>query len=274
MPFVRRLLALCAILALAGCSSGTGFSAPVFSSTPTSTPTPTPAASPKPAPTGPTNVTLPHGRSYVLANPAPGEPRPLLIVLHSYQGTWERLDKAASILERAKAEGYVVAFAQGVDQSWNAGGCCGTAKQRKLDDVGYLVQLAHDARKRTELGDVYLLGFSAGDMMAIRALCARPAVFRAAAGAAGNLVASCHSKTPIRYLHLHGRADNIVPFDGGRVDWLGTTFAPIRDLPKRIKHQAKGSTVKLVTHDCGHVWPTLEACGTDGLGLALDFFTR
>lgn len=266
MPFVRRLLAVCAILALAGCSSGTSFSAPVFSASPT------PSTTPKPTPTGPTKVTLPHGRSYVLANPAPG--KPLIIVLHPYQGSWERLDKAAGIRTRASAEGYVVAFAEGVDQSWNAGGCCGTAKQRKLDDVGYLVQLAQDARRRTNVGDVYLLGFSAGDMMAIRALCARPDVFEAAAGAAGNLVASCHSNTPIRYLHLHGRADNIVPFEGGRVDWLGTTFAPVRDLPKRIKQQAKGSTVRLVTHDCGHVWPTLATCGTDGLGLALDFFAR
>lgn len=272
MPFVRRLLALCAILALAGCSSGTSFSAPVFTDSPT--PSPTPSATPSPTPTGPTYVTLPHDRTYVLANPTPGKSHPLLVVLHPYQGSWERLDQAASILERAKAEGYVVAFAQGVEQSWNAGSCCGAAQQRKLDDVGYLVQLTHDARKRTQIGDVYLLGFSAGDMMAIRALCARPDVFRAAAGAAGNLVTGCPSTQPIRYLHLHGRADNIVPFEGGRVDWLGTTFAPIRDLPKRIKRQAKGSTVKLVTHDCGHVWPALETCGTDGLGLALDFFAR
>jgi poly(3-hydroxybutyrate) depolymerase len=273
VPIVRRLLAVCALLALTGCAAGTSFSAPIATPAPAPTPTIT-TPTPKPVPTGPATVGLPDGRTYVLANPASTRPRPLLIVLHGYQGTWDRLDKAARIVGRASAEGYAVAFALGVDESWNAGGCCGTAKQRNVDDIGYLVQLAADAKRRFDLADVYLLGFSAGDMMAIRALCARPDVFAAAAGAAGNLVSTCTSDRPIRYLHLHGRADNIVPFEGGRVDWLGATFAPVRDLPSRIKRQAKGSTVRLITHDCGHVWPTLTTCGTDGLGLALDFFAR
>ncbi len=268
MPIVRRLLAACVLLALTSCTPGTGITAPVFTTAPTKSATPTPS----PSPTGPTTVELRNDRAYVLASPA--KARKLVVVLHPYQGTWQRLDQAAGIRSRAEAEGYAVAFAEGVEQSWNAGACCGTAKTRNVDDVGYLVDLANDARRRLGVKDVYLLGFSAGDMMAIRALCARPDVFAAAAGAAGNLVTTCRSATPIRYLHLHGKADNIVPYEGGRVAWLGTTFAPIRDLPRRLRSQAKGSTVQLVTHDCGHVWPTLQACGTDGLGLALDFFAR
>lgn len=246
---------------------------------------PLPGAEPSPPtpsgmPLGPEEVRLPSGRVYVLpdqAPPRPGVSRPLLIVLHSFGGTWQRLRAAGRFEERAARLGFVVAYGIGADRSWNAGSCCGWSQSRDADDVGYLVSVAADVRRRTPDVDprrIYLTGFSNGAMMTLRALCERPRAFAAGVGVAGQLVGRCEGGAPIHYLEIHGTVDAVVPYAGGRVGWLGVTFPPVSRLSQRVKAKAPGSVVEVRTHPCGHVWPTRDECGLDAAEVGWGFLSR
>ena len=246
----------------------------------------------------PAVVRLTNGRVYLLArdlpvapgspdasNPpdapdggAPGGARPetraVLVVLHSFGGTWRTLERAAALQRRARAEGLVLAYGIGRNRSWNAGSCCGWAQSHEVDDLSYLAELVADIRRRVPDADprrVYLTGFSNGAMMTLRALCARPDVFAAGFGVAGQLVGRCAARVPVHYLAIHGTADDVVPYDGGRVDWLGLTFPPVGQLPDRIGTNAPGSVVEIRRHPCGHVWATVEPCGIDASAAGLRF---
>jgi poly(3-hydroxybutyrate) depolymerase len=283
---VVMVAALSAFAALAGCGSA----ADVRTSGPArdTTVSPTAAAATEGATSarhGPHHrqsgtIRLVGGRHYVLPEqdpPPPGTLRPLVIVLHSFGGTWMRLERVARFQERARAHGLVVAYAIGRERSWNAGRCCGWAESHQVDDVAYLVDLVADLRVRMPGIDqrrIYLAGFSNGAMMTLRALCERPDVFAAGAGVAGALVSHCQAATPIHYLAVHGTADEVVPHHGGTIDWLGVTFRPVRELPVRIRRQAQGSVVEVRTHRCGHVWPTVRECGVDAAGVGLAFVRR
>jgi polyhydroxybutyrate depolymerase len=159
-------------------------------------------------------------------------------------GNWSRY---------ADTHGFLVAFGQGERASWNAGSCCGTAQHTHVDDVDYLVAAVADAARRwpVDRSRVYVVGFSAGDMMAMRAECERPDVFAAASGVAGGLVMRCPaSRAQIRIQHLHGMHDvDAVPFGGGVSSVVGL--------------------------DCGHVWPKVtNACGVDGTDLIWQWVSR
>ena len=45
------------------------------------------------------------------------------------------LDKLSSLADDL---GFALVVPAGVDRSWNAGPCCGTAMDRQLDDVGFV----------------------------------------------------------------------------------------------------------------------------------------
>jgi predicted esterase len=225
-------------------------------------------------------IRLDDGRHYVLPRqdpPRPGTLRPLVVVLHSFGGTWTRLERVARFQERSRDQGFVLAYGVGRERSWNAGRCCGWAASHRVDDVGYLVDVVADLRHRLPGIDhrrVYVTGFSNGAMMTLRALCERPDVFAAGTGVAGALVSRCQGGAPIHYLAVHGTADDVVPYRGGTVGWLGLTFRPVLELPVRIRRQAPGSVVELRTHRCGHVWPTAQECGVDAAGVGLAFVRR
>src|SRR5262249_62299674 len=66
--------------------------------------------------------------------------------------------------EKSNAVGFIVAWPQGVGNSWNAFGCCGTADSQNIDDpaflravVGRISQLGSIDPKR-----VYITGLSNG----------------------------------------------------------------------------------------------------------------
>ena len=64
---------------------------------------------------------------------------------------------------------------------------------------------------------VYAAGFSKGGMFAYTVACRMPGVFAAVASVSGPMVATaCTPASPLSVLHIHGTADQNVPFVGGR----------------------------------------------------------
>jgi poly(3-hydroxybutyrate) depolymerase len=221
------------------------------------------------------------GRVYVVHQPPSRLARsrpPLVVVLHGLHNNWQQAEFAGGWAPYADANGFLVAYGVGVSGSWNAGSCCGAAHRTGSDDVGYLVDLVTDLAGRYPIDRtrVYVVGFSDGDMMAIRAECERPDVFAAAGGSSGALASPCRAPAgEIRVRHLHGRYDTTVPYRGGYSYYTRTRFPAARALPRLLATGGGHPVVSLVTLNCGHAWPRLDnACRADGTDLIWRWMSR
>jgi polyhydroxybutyrate depolymerase len=145
-----------------------------------------------------------------------GPGAPLVVVLHGAGGSaadvaanlgWDRL---------ADREGLVVAYPDGLAHTWNAGACCGAARDRRVDDIGFLDALVTAVHDADGTGPVYAVGFSNGAMMAYAWACARPGALAGIGPVAGALVTDCATPAPLTVVAVHGTDDERVPFTGGR----------------------------------------------------------
>jgi polyhydroxybutyrate depolymerase len=226
-------------------------------------------------------IRLGGGREYAVHLPPPrlAQSRPpLVVVLHGLHNSWRQAERAGGWARYADANGFLVGYGIGVDGSWNAGACCGAAYRTDTDDVGYLVSLVADLAYRypVDRTRVYVVGFSDGDMMAIRAECDRPEVFAAAGGSSGALVSPCWAPDgQIRVRHLHGRYDTVVPYRGGYSHYTRTRFPATAALPRLLAADGAHPVVSMVTLNCGHVWPRRSnACRANGTDLIWRWVSR
>jgi len=164
---------------------------------------------------------------------------PLVLALHGGGGHAEFMadDTRYGLGRTAEREGFVVAFPNGYSRwpggrlaTWNAGGCCGDARDRAVDDVGFAraVVAAVRARVRIDTARVFATGMSNGGMMSHRLACEAADVFRAVAAVAGTdatepagagvrarQAGACQPARPVSVLHVHARNDTHVLFEGG-----------------------------------------------------------
>ena len=227
-------------------------------------------------------------------------PVPLLMVLHGLYLEPGEAETTSGLDHVADAEGVAVAYPLGIDNSWNAGTCCGTSSQNGVDDVGFLAHVVDvvNELQAIDRDRVYLAGFSNGGMMALRAVCARPDVFAAAASVSGTLQSGCLSGSPSSALLVNGMRDTTVPYAGERYSaFLRTALTPVptaaftlgrhagcitsrREARARFTVQefrgcAPGSRVSVVTVPrMGHRWPTQEVDGLDGQALVWEFLSH
>jgi polyhydroxybutyrate depolymerase len=155
-------------------------------------------------------------------------PAPLVLAFHGGGGHAEHMAENYGLTQKADEAGFVVAFPNGYSKlpgamsgkfaTWNAGGCCGDARDRGSDDVGFAraVVTAVQARFKTDPARVFATGMSNGGMMSHRLACEAADVFRAVAAVAGtDATASCTPSRPISVLHIHAQDDSHVLFTGG-----------------------------------------------------------
>lgn len=161
-------------------------------------------------------------REYLLLDGRRGQgPAPLVIVLHGGGGSprtimprWEA---------QARTRGLVIAAPKGIGRNgrsgtWNAGGCCGEAQARGVDDVGFIAAVIDDVAKRTAIDPrrIYVTGFSNGGMLTHRVAAALGNRIAAAAVVSGALFGNeAVPRAPVPMLIMHGEQDPVVGFDGG-----------------------------------------------------------
>jgi polyhydroxybutyrate depolymerase len=162
-----------------------------------------------------------------VADRAPGERRPLLVYLHGLGGSGA--ESLANPALRALAErGRMVLVAPdgNVDREgrrfWNAGGACCNLDGKAVNDVARLEALIAHWLERPEIDParVYIIGFSNGGFMAHRLACFmddRLAAVVSIGGAGRARDEACAPATPIAVAEVHGDADPIVRYQGGRV---------------------------------------------------------
>ena len=233
-------------------------------------------------------------RVHVPASYAPGKPVPLVFALHGGGGNmdYQANDAYYGQIAQSEKDGYVAVFPNGFSRlpggklaTWNAGNCCGAARDKGIDDVGYLREIVRRLKTalNVDASRVYANGMSNGGMMAYRLACDAPDVFRAVASVAGtDNTASCAPTKAVSVLHIHARDDEMVLFNGGagRDRSAVTDFVAVPDSvakwvqlngcsvsPKRVLETSgaycdsyspcrDGAEVKLcVTETGGHSWP-------------------
>ncbi len=236
--------------------------------------------------------------------PANGAPRPLLLVFHGYGTTAGEQEKRSGMNDAAAARGFVTVHPSGAWQSWNAGGCCGRAQARHVDDVGFVDVLLTRLGQRINVDPrrVFLLGMSNGGFLAYRLGCERAQQFAAMVVVAGlNVTRDCSPSRPVPLLHLHGTKDPLVPYQGRPISGFMRVRDSVHNWPGRAECPATwtvlstaGDTACELLPACnggaeatlctiaqgGHNWPGEE--DEPGLGhvshdisatqMALDFF--
>lgn len=151
---------------------------------------------------------------------------PMVLSLHggggnmSYQAT-ENYYHLISTSERA---GFIAVFPNGYSRfpngklaTWNAGICCGNARDKDIHDVGFIKQVISDMKARANIDAkrIYANGMSNGGMMSYRLACELAdsmAAIASVAGTDGTL--QCNPSRPISILHIHALDDDHVLFNG------------------------------------------------------------
>ena len=219
-------------------------------------------------------------RTYVPANLTSAAPAPLVVVLHGGFGSAKQAESSYGWDAEADAHGFVVAYPNGTNRSWNAGTCCGPPEKGNVDDVGFIKQVVSDVGHAVAIDPkrTFVTGMSNGAMMTERLAC-ETKLFAAAASVAGAQMVRCTDPQPISMLHVHGLVDHHVPFDGSAGSGIAKVMShtPVQktiDAWRRVDDCAEptvtksgvvtrstatcpeGRAVELITiADAGHQWP-------------------
>lgn len=178
---------------------------------------------------------------------------PLVVAMHGGGGgaIFQADDSKYGLITKSEQAGFIAVFPNGVSEAgngllatWNAGKCCGKARDEQVDDVGFLRALVADIGKRANVAPrrVYAIGMSNGAMMAYRLACEAGDVFRAIMAVSGtDNTVTCAPRRPVPILHIHAHDDPLVLFDGGAGDKLrfGDAITDFVSVPATVARWVK-----------------------------------
>lgn len=174
---------------------------------------------------GETTKTMMYGgaaRQYIVHVPPMYEGNtlvPLVIDMHGW--TYSALDQASSSgwREKSDAEGFIVVYPSGLDESWNGGSlCCGASQANGVDDEGFIVAIVKQLSREACIDSqrVYATGLSNGGAVSFLLGCREAEVFAAIAPVSmGNGTQPCAPARPISVIMYRGLNDDLVPYGGG-----------------------------------------------------------
>lgn len=212
----RRVAVVLVLLVLAACGGGGE----------TSSDSPGPAVTHRRLDVGGTDRTF---RLYTPPDSEDAGPVPLVLALHGSGNTAESLVDASELDAAADAGRFIVAYPQAVGISWNGGFCCTGGRGDPAADIRFLDQVVSDviATRRIDESRIYAVGFSAGGIMAYRLACDLAGRFAGVGAIAATMVLDeCRPSRPVSVIAIHGTADDVVPYGGGRIDGGATKPAP------------------------------------------------
>lgn len=224
-------------------------------------------------------------------------PTPVVLAFHGGGGNMAlQAGPSYDIVGKSDPAGFVAVFPNGYSPlpggklaTWNAGNCCGGARDRAVDDVGFVRAVLAQLKQKVNVDTqrIFATGMSNGAMLSHRLACEMADVFRAVAPVAGtDGTLQCAPSRPISILQIHASDDDHVLFNGGAgaaafpdktrvADFLSvpetmarwvrrnrcsTTTQRVLDVPgaycETHTQCADGVQVQLcVTNSGGHSWP-------------------
>jgi len=222
------------------------------------------------------------------------DPAPLVFVFHPWLGTATNMRRISSFDDKADEEQFIAVFPQGIGNSWNAGGCCGTAQQDNVDDIGFVVKMLDEIGQNHNIDTtrVYATGFSNGGMLSHRIGAELSDRFAAVAAVAGARVTfNGGPSRPISVLHINAVDDprSTMTLTNRAVNWwinadscsASTTQELNQGAYCDVYPCADGAELRLcVTQDGGHSWPMgwslqyTPSTAFDATDMIWDFFTQ
>ena len=155
-------------------------------------------------------------RSYLLAIPPQGGPRPVVINFHGYQQSARQQDGYTGLSAAGTRAGFVVLTPDGYRGQWNFVRRAAVGP----DDVTFTEAMLADASRQACLDPHHVgaTGISDGADMADTLACALPGRISAVIPVAPSVFPLTGCTPPVNYLEIHGTADPIVPYGGGGGD--------------------------------------------------------
>lgn len=154
-------------------------------------------------------------------------PAPLVLAFHGGGGHSGIManDEFYNLISKSDEEGFIMAFPNGASRlktgklaAWNAGDCCGYARDNNVDDVGFVRDVLGDLRSRLNIDpeEIYAVGMSNGGMFSYRLACEMADELKAIASVSGTEnINECFPQRPVSIMHIHARDDDHVLFNGG-----------------------------------------------------------
>jgi polyhydroxybutyrate depolymerase len=159
----------------------------------------------------------------------PEEPMPVVFCFHGLgQNAVLFCVGGADMPAKSDQEGFILVMPNGVQNSWNAGTCCGSAASSQVDDVAFVRAVFAEISEHLniDLSRVYATGLSNGGYMSYRLACEASDIFAAVAPGAGAIgmddigggtsttgnFGECEPSHPVSVLDIHGTADILVPY--------------------------------------------------------------
>jgi polyhydroxybutyrate depolymerase len=237
-------------------------------------------------------------RSYIVYRPAAlPAAAPLVVMMHGGFGSAGQAQKSYHWDAEADAGHFLVAYPNGLNHAWNAGGgCCGVPGSTGVNDIGFITAMVSAISRAVpvDADRVYATGISNGGIMAYDLAC-HTTVFAAIGPDSATELGGCPDPAPVSVIAIHGTADKNIPYNGGEGDgvahidgpsvpavnasWrqadhcatptvttVGTVTTSVADCPA-------GRAVELITiAGAGHQWPgaTPRLGQTDPPSTALD----
>jgi polyhydroxybutyrate depolymerase len=149
----------------------------------------------------------------------------VLLALHGYGDTGANFVEGFGLVELARREGWVLVVPEGTpdrngNRFWNATDACCNFFDADIDDVAYLRGLLEEtaAAYRVDARRRYVFGFSNGAFMAHRLACEAADAIAAIVTVSGTTWENdrCRPRSPVSVLQVHGDADPVIRFAGGR----------------------------------------------------------
>ncbi|MEA2629191.1 MAG: polyhydroxybutyrate depolymerase, partial [Chloroflexota bacterium] len=112
-------------------------------------------------------------RRYTVFRPLsldPAQPAALVVAIHGYTSSAAEMETSTHFDDQAAQDKFIVVYPEGINNSWNAGRCCG---QNGYDDVAFIGELIDRmvSSSHVDAKRVFVTGLSNGGLMAQRLAC-------------------------------------------------------------------------------------------------------
>lgn len=162
-------------------------------------------------------------RSYMVHIPShAAKPAPIVLIFHGGGGRPQAIARRTGMNDLADQYGFIAVYPAGADRAsgrggtWNIGG---PSSPSSADDVAFVAALLGDLERTAPIDHarIYATGISMGGVFSYRLACEMSSTFAAIAPVAATMVEpSCHPRSPVAVLHIHGTDDDRIPLNGGR----------------------------------------------------------